>query len=273
MKFLHILLIIIPIIFLAIFFFNKEEVKEEVTQGNDMIKIISPLENQIITSPLSIKGEARGGWYFEGSFPIKIYDGNGALIFQGQATATTNALTNDFVPFEAMINFNIPNTETGQIVFEKDNPSGLPENADEVRINVLFEKKERLVNLYYYNSSLDQDETGNIMCSRDGLVSVQRNIPLTITPIQNTIKLLLSGELTEEEISSGVTTEYPLTGFELKGASLKDGVLTLEFNDPNGQTVGGSCRTAILWFQISETAKQFSGVESIRFMPEELFQP
>ena len=30
---------------------------------------------------------------------------------------------------------------------------------------------------------------------------------------------------------------------------------------------------AILWFQIEATAKQFSNVTSVRFMPEELFQP
>ena len=269
MKFEYVLLIITSICFIGIFFLNKEEVFQE----NGMIRIDSPLDNQTITSPLTIKGEARGGWYFEGSFPVKIYDGNGDLVFQGEARAIADSLTNDFVPFEAIINFDVPNTETGQIVFEKDNPSGLPENADEVRLNVLFGKEERSVNLYYYNSSLDQDETGNIMCSRNGLVSVQRNIPLTITPIQDTIKLLLSGELTREEISSGITTEYPLEGFELKGASLKDGVLTLEFNDSNNKTVGGSCRTGILWFQISETAKQFEEVDSVRFMPEELFQP
>ena len=59
----------------------------------------------------------------------------------------------------------------------------------------------------------------------------------------------------------------------IKGASLKDEVLTLEFNDPNGKTVGGSCRVGILWFQIEATAKQFPEVKEVRFLPEELFQP
>ncbi len=43
---------------------------------------------------------------------------------------------------------------------------------------------------YYYNPSLDKDETGNAKCSRDCLVAVEREIPVTITPIQDTIKLL-----------------------------------------------------------------------------------
>ena len=111
------------------------------------------------------------------------------------------------------------------------------------------------------------------MCSEQGLARVRRNIPLTDTPIQNTLRLLLKGELTQEEINSGITTEYPLEGLDLKGATLKDGVLLLEFDDPNNKTSGGSCRANVLWLQISETAKQFSNVELVKFVPDYLFQP
>ena len=127
--------------------------------------------------------------------------------------------------------------------------------------------------MYYYNPEQDKDESGNIQCSRDGLVAVEREIPVTKTPIQETIKLLIAGQLTDTEKSQGITTEYPLEGFSLKGTSLKDGVLTLEFEDPNYKTGGGSCRVGILWFQIEATAKQFSEVQKVRFLPEELFQP
>jgi hypothetical protein len=50
-------------------------------------------------------------------------------------------------------------------------------------------------------------------------------------------------------------------------------VLTLEFNDPENKTSGGSCRSGILWAQIKKTAEQFDDVEEVRFQPEELFQP
>jgi len=131
----------------------------------------------------------------------------------------------------------------------------------------------KTIKLYYYNYELDKDESGNIACSRNGLMAVEREIPITQTPIQDTIKLLLSGELTEEERIQGIDTEYPLEGLSLKGASLKDEVLTLEFNDPNNKTVGSSCRVGILWFQIEATAKQFPEVQQVRFLPEEIFQP
>jgi len=138
---------------------------------------------------------------------------------------------------------------------------------------ITFSHYSKTVKLYYYNSKLDQDETGNILCSRKGLVAVERKIPLSKTPIQDTIKLLIAGQLTDTEKSQGITTEYPLEGFSLKSASLKDGVLTLEFEDPNYKTGGGSCRVGILWFQIETTAKQFPEVKKVRFLPEELFQP
>lgn len=131
----------------------------------------------------------------------------------------------------------------------------------------------RKIRLYYYNSELDKDELGNTMCSRDGLVAVEREVAVTTTPIQGAIKLLLSGQLTEQEKSQGINTEYPLEGLSLKGASLKDGVLTLEFDDSKNKTVGGACRVGILWFQIEATAKQFSEVKQVKFYPEELFQP
>ena len=117
----------------------------------------------------------------------------------------------------------------------------------------------RPVNLYYYNPELDKDGSGNIMCSRQGLVLVQRKIPVTQTPIQDTIKFLLRGELTNEEREQGISTEYPLEGLSLGGADVKDGILTLQFNDPNNKTGGGSCRVGILWFQIETRPSSLPG--------------
>lgn len=240
-----------------------------------LIKVTSPRASQTVQSPLVVKGEAKGFWFFEASFPIKILDQNDNVLGWGVAQAKADWMTEDFVPFEATIEFEASVAQKGTLVLKRDNPSDLPENDEEFRIPVVLEKTQpqQQVNLYYYNSGLDQDESGNIMCSRQGLVQVQRKIPLTQTPIQETIKLLLKGELTNNERAQGISTEYPLEGLSLTGVSLKDGVLTLQFNDPNNKTGGGSCRVGILWFQIEATAKQFSGVEFVRFLPEELFQP
>jgi len=134
----------------------------------------------------------------------------------------------------------------------------------------------RKVLLYYYNPEKDKDDQGNIKCSRDGLVAIERLIPVSQTPIKDTIELLLKGKenLTEEELAQGIETEFPLDGFRLKSVNLKnDGTLILEFDDPLNKTVGGACRVGILWFQIEATAKQFPQVKKVKFLPEELFQP
>ena len=137
-------------------------------------------------------------------------------------------------------------------------------------------KKTKKVLLYYYNPEKDKDETGNIKCSRDGLMPIEREIPASPTPIKDTIELLLKGKenLTEKELAEGITTEYPLEGLKLKSVNLKeDGTLILEFEDSLNKTVGGACRVGILWFQIEATAKQFPEVKKVQFLPEELFQP
>ena len=135
------------------------------------------------------------------------------------------------------------------------------------------EAARRNILLYYYSPDQDRDSDGNILCSRKGLVAVDRQIPLTNTPIQDAVRLLLAGNLTDSEKTRGITTEYPLEGFSLKGADLKNGILTLEFTDQNNKTNGGACRVGILWFQIEATVKQFPEVEEVKFKPEELFQP
>ncbi len=131
----------------------------------------------------------------------------------------------------------------------------------------------RRVTLYYYNAQLDTDDTGNLLCSSKGLVGVQRDIPVTKTPIGDTIRLLLRGELTPDEVGRGISTEYPLAGLSLQSASLRDDVLTLSFRDLGNKTSGGSCRVSILRAQIDATARQFPEVRDVRLLPESVFQP
>lgn len=103
----------------------------------DRIRVrISP--GDAIRSPLTVKGEARGTWFFEASFPVRLLDGNGKEIAVIPAQAQGDWMTQDFVPFRAVLTFTIPATPEGTLVLEKDNPSGLPEYADELRVPVRF---------------------------------------------------------------------------------------------------------------------------------------
>jgi hypothetical protein len=110
---------------------------------NNNIRVSSPISNDYISSPLVIKGEAKGTWYFEASFPVVLTDGGGVIIAQGIAQANPPAggdwMTTNFVPFTATLNFTKPsNDKNGFLILKKDNPSGLPQNADSLEIPVNF---------------------------------------------------------------------------------------------------------------------------------------
>jgi hypothetical protein len=104
----------------------------------DLIRLDNPQPNQQITSPLNIMGEAKGTWFFEAQFPVKIYDSNDNLLVSGIAQAQGEWMTEKFVPFVAKLEFTKPATSNGYLILGKDNPSGLPENSDQLKTPIKF---------------------------------------------------------------------------------------------------------------------------------------
>jgi hypothetical protein len=107
----------------------------------DLIRLNTPRPNQFIKSPLIISGEARGYWFFEASFPISLVNWDGLIIADGIATADSDWMTEDFVPFTAEIEFDNPTySNRGSLILQKDNPSGLSEHDDALEVPILFEE-------------------------------------------------------------------------------------------------------------------------------------
>lgn len=104
----------------------------------DLITVESPRPNEVIKSPLEILGDARGVWFFEASFPVKLLDGDGNVLAQTPAAAKGEWMTENFVSFSANLTFEKPTTARGTLVLEKDNPSNLPEYSDLLIIPVKF---------------------------------------------------------------------------------------------------------------------------------------
>lgn len=104
----------------------------------NLIKIEAPMPGDRVTSPLTVRGQARGYWYFEASFPVELKDAAGRVIAQGIAQAQGEWMVETFVPFKVTLEFSEPPTSTGFLILHKDNPSGLPQNDDRLVIPVRF---------------------------------------------------------------------------------------------------------------------------------------
>ena len=81
-----IIVILIPIIILAsIVVYFKFYFKPYEISPSGLIRITTPRANENVQSPLVVKGEAKGYWFFEASFPVKVLDENDKVLGFGIA--------------------------------------------------------------------------------------------------------------------------------------------------------------------------------------------
>jgi len=104
----------------------------------DRIRLTSPKVGAEVGSPLHIEGVARGSWYFEATFPVTLLDGEGKVLAETYATALGDWMTTEFVPFSATIPFSADGARDGTLVLSRSNPSGLEQNAQELRVPLRF---------------------------------------------------------------------------------------------------------------------------------------
>jgi hypothetical protein len=146
---------------------------------SDQIKVTNPMTNQVVGSPLTVEGEARGTWFFEATFPVNLLDAIGDVIASSPANAQGEWMTQDFVSFKAQLIFEKPATNTGVLVLKKDNPSGLPENDASIEIPILFESKTETIieetdpskGEYFVNAVLKSIDVKNNMITVEQLIN------------------------------------------------------------------------------------------------------
>lgn len=126
------IVLVIVILSALVFDWGRKQVVAPATNGNattteSSMIILSPKANQEVRSPIEIKGKAKGNWFFEAVFPVKLKDESGNIIASGQARADGDWMSPDFVDFSAEITYD-NSTTTGRavLVFKNDNPSGDP---------------------------------------------------------------------------------------------------------------------------------------------------
>jgi len=247
-----------------------EDIGNELEKTN-LIKINNPRPNQTIKSPVVIEGQARGNWFFEASFPVKLFDANGNQLAIAVAQAQSDWMTTNFIPFKVTLEFTTPATATGTLILQKDNPSGLPQNDDQLRVPVKFVTSTETIQVktYFNNTNLDPE----VSCNK--VFPVSRKVVSTPAVARAALEELLKGP-TEEEKANGYFTSIN-SGVEIKKLTIENGVAKVEFNEQLEFQIGGSCRVGAIRWQIVETLKQFDTVKdvviSINGRTEDILQP
>ena len=233
---------------------NGQTFTEEIS-SNDNINLTSPLPNEVITSPLTIKGEARGGWFFEAQFPVRLEDEQGNELARSIATAQGEWMTENMVPFTASLTFNPGNKEKGFLILENDNPSGQASTSKSIKVPVLFKGESITVKVFFSNDRLDPE----ISCNK--VFPVERTITKTDAIGQAALEQLLAGPTEVEEVNAYVTSINP--GVKINSLNIENGIARVDFSSEIEKGVGGSCKVSAIRAQISETLKQFPTVKDV----------
>lgn len=105
--------------------------------SEDLI-LISPDIKDPIQSPIQLSGQTSGLMFFEGNFDVMIEDANSNPLGRTFVQAQGDWMTEEFVVFQGELTFDKPETETGFLIFQKDNPSDLAENDFEIIVPITF---------------------------------------------------------------------------------------------------------------------------------------
>jgi hypothetical protein len=255
------------------------------TEPEGEILVTAPLANQRVNSPIKVQGRARGGWFFEASFPAQLLF-QGEIISQTMARAKGDWMTNDFVPFEATLEPDLPRlwealgtskmTDgielSAVIVLKRDNPSGLPQYDKKIEIPVLISVDSGqfiMVKAFFNNGNLDP------AASCDKVFPVSRRVAKTAAVAQAALTEVLAGPSDKEKEQGYFTNINP--GVKIQKLTIKEGVARVDFDQTLAEAVGGSCRVSAIRAQITGTLKQFATVKdviiSINGRSQDILQP
>ncbi|PIR94510.1 hypothetical protein COT97_01020 [Candidatus Falkowbacteria bacterium CG10_big_fil_rev_8_21_14_0_10_39_11] len=232
-----------------------------VTVPSDLIIIDTPKFQDTVSNPIQFSGQARGSFYFEGDFPVRLQTPGGDVIATGVASAQGDWMTDDFVPFSGEIVFNHSDIVDSRmnLVFERNNPSGQALTTNDrkaIAIYIDTVPEQVTFKIYFHNDNLDSNPTS---CA--DVYPVTRAIPYTQAVARAALNALLGGP-DGLEARSGYTTEVPTA--TINSLSISNGTLFVDFKGNLTDWNGGSCRTEAMKAQITATASQFSTVNNVK---------
>ena len=100
-----------------------------------MLSVTSPQQGAFLAHTFQLEGKARGGWYFEGTFPLVIENESGVILETIPIHAQGDWLTPDFVPFSETIQLPYYSGKA-TLILKNANPSGRSESDASLAIPV-----------------------------------------------------------------------------------------------------------------------------------------
>lgn len=235
--------------------------------------VLSPKENEEVSSTFKITGYVNGdGWIgFEGQVGTVQLVVDGVVLTKVPLIAKGDWMTTSPVDFEANLEFQIIGDKIGMLIFENENPSGMPEKDKEFTLPVKikgFQGETSTVKLYFM-----KEGDWNVDCKPSSFV--ERIISKTQAIARAALEELFKGP-TQSDIINGFSTVIN-SGVKINSLIIDDkGVARVDFSQELEST-GGSCRVTAIRAEIIQTLKQFPTIKdviiSINGRTEDILQP
>ena len=98
--------------------------------------VTKPTASSTVASTFDISGTAPNSWYFEATFPIQVRDADDDLIGSSQGRAQSDWTVEGPVAFTSTMTVDASYHGPATLILLKDNPSGNPENSDELTVPI-----------------------------------------------------------------------------------------------------------------------------------------
>lgn len=106
---------------------------------NSDLSLDTPCMNATISgNTISVSGLISGSYTFEAQFTIKLLDKTGTVAVTQPVTVTGDWQSGGKVPFTTTLTHTLT-SQNATLVFQNDNPSGLPENQKQIFVPIIIQ--------------------------------------------------------------------------------------------------------------------------------------
>gem|GEM_PF-503439 len=220
--------------------------------GEPPIVVYTPAPHETVSGSVAVSGTAR---VFENQFLIQLVDASGKVLAQESAYAHAPDV-GQYGDFS--LTMVIPASASGTVVLKAFDPSpkdGSPLGLVEIPITIASGNGETSVVKVFWGKTGESDTE----CSR--VFAVDRSINATSSVARAALTALLAGP-TDAEKASGYFSSIP-SGVRIQKLSITNGVAAADFDETLERAVGGSCRVAAIYAQLTRTLLQFPSVRNV----------